>query len=437
MEKSERRKTITKRILIGVGIALVLSYIVFLFVTTNFLGSNNISTEITYRSTAEDVVKATGLIVRDEEYVSSSASGVLVYNVSDGDKVIADGDIATVYNNQQDVAALTRIEEIDEKIAFLESLGGASTTVNVGIDTINNQLNDKLIYLEKQINARAFDNISAAEDDLMTTIYRKQVITGQQGSLVEKIAALEAERESLRSSTGQPAGAIKAPAAGYFVSSVDGYEKSIGVDKLDRLTYSEFEQIEPAEVTDPSCVGKIIKGVNWYVVCPVSSDEAANISRNSDSISIRMPYAMTETIPAKLLYVNPGNGEDQTIVVLQCNYMNSSISRVRREPVEIVVNTYEGLKVSKKALHDDTVTRTNYDDDGNDIGTESRTVQGVYVEYGNELVFKQVDIKFSGDDYIICNETPAEGVLFNGSTITLYDKVVVEGGDLFDGKLIQ
>lgn len=437
MAKSEKRKTITKRILIGVGIALALSYIIFLFVTTNFLGSNNISTEITYRSTAEDVVKATGLIVRDEEYVNASASGVLVYNVSDGDKVVADGEIATVYNNQQDVTALTRIEEIDQKIAFLESLGGASTTVNVGIDTINSQLNDKLLYLEKQINSRAFDDISAAEDDLMTTIYRKQVITGKQGSLVEKIAALQTERTQLQSSTGQPAGSIKSPAAGYFVSSVDGYEKALDVNKLDRLTYSEFEDIKPQEVTDPSCVGKIIKGVNWYVVCPVSTDEAANISRNSDSLSVRMPYAMTDTIPAKLLYVNPGNGEDQTIVVLQCNYMNSGISHVRREPVEIVVSTYEGLKVSKKALHDDTVTRTKYDDDGNDIGTESQTVQGVYVEYGNELVFKQVDITFSGDDYIICNENPGEGVIFNGSTITLYDKVVVEGGDLFDGKLIQ
>ena len=73
MTKSETRKTITKRILIGIGIALVLAYIVFLFVTTNFLGSNNISTEITYRSTAEDIVKTTGLVVRDEEYVNANA----------------------------------------------------------------------------------------------------------------------------------------------------------------------------------------------------------------------------------------------------------------------------------------------------------------------------------------------------------------------------
>lgn len=436
MTKSETRKTITKRILIGVAIALVLAYIVFLFITTNFLGSNNISTEITYRATAEDIIKTTGLVVRNEEYVDSSAKGVLVYSVSDGDKVTVGGTIATEYNNEQDVAALSRIDEIDEKIAFLKSLSGASNTFNVGIDTMNSQLNDKLIYLEKQINSRSFDTIHSAEEDLMTSVYRKQMVTGQQGDFSEKIAELESERASLESSTGKPIGTIKSESSGYFVSTVDGYEKAIDATKLDRMTYDDFNSIEPDESQTSGHIGKIIKGVNWYMVCPLSNDEAANISRNSESITIRMPYAMSEDIPAKVLSVNQSSDGENSIVVFQCNYMNTGISRVRKEPVEIVVNTYEGLKISKKALHDDEIERTVTDKDGNSK-TETATVQGVYVEYGNELVFKEVDIIFAGDDYIICNETPAEGTLFNGSTVTLYDKVVVEGGDLFNGKLIQ
>lgn len=436
MAKSEKRKTIVKRILIGLGIALVLAYIVFLFVTTNFLGSNNISTEITYRAKAEDVVKTTGLVVREEEIVNASASGVLVYDVADGDKVKGGGSIATVYNNEQDVASLKRIEEINKRITFLESLGGASNTVNVGIDTINKQINDKLIFLEKKINSREFDTIEPAEEDLMTSVYRKQMITGEQGNLEEKISSLEAERDSLQSSTGKPAGVIKSESSGYFVSAVDGYENKVDVSKLDRMTYDELDAITPDETADASSIGKLIKGVNWYLVCTVTADEASNISRNSDELSVRMPYALTETIPAKLYSVNQSTDPDHTVVILQCNYMSSGISRVRKEPIEIIVNTYEGLKISKKALHDDEVEYTVTGKDGKET-TGKKTVQGVYVEYGNELVFKQVDIAFSGDEYIICNETPPEGVLYSGSTVTLYDKVVVEGGDLFDGKLIQ
>ena len=436
MANKATRKTITKRILIGVGITVVLAYIVFLFVTTNFLGASNISTEITYRATAEDIVKAEGLVVRSEQYISSKSKGVLVYDVADGDKVTGGGTIATVYNSEQDVASLRRIAEIDEKIAFLKSISGATGAYNVGIDTVNSQLNDKLIAYEKKINERAFDTIGDTEEDLMTSVYRKQTITGQQGNFSEKIASLEAERESLRSSTGKPVGSVKADSSGYFVSTVDGYEKAIDINKLDRMTYDDFNNITPAEVDESAYIGKIIKGVNWYIVCPVTSDEAANISRNSETITVRMPYAMSEDIPAKVMSVNQSSDSDHTIVVLRCNYMNTGISHVRKEPIEIVVNSYEGLKISKKALHDDEVERTVTNKDGS-TSTETATVQGVYVEYGNELVFKQVDIKFAADDYVICNETPAEGAVFNGQTVTLYDKVVIEGGDLFDGKLIQ
>ena len=94
------------------------------------------------------------------------------------------------------------------------------------------------------------------------------------------------------------------------------------------------------------------------------------------------------------------------------------------------------MKISKAALHDDDVTYTTTDDKGNDTEHTER-VQGVYVVYGVELVFKQVAIDYSGDDYIICNPAPKEGTLLNGATVSLYDKVVVEGGDLFNGKIIS
>ena len=116
--------------------------------------------------------------------------------------------------------------------------------------------------------------------------------------------------------------------------------------------------------------------------------------------------------------------------------MSDALSKLRQDNIEIIVNEYEGLKISKSALHDDEVTYYEEDASGNDIEKKER-VQGVYIVYGAELVFKQVAITYAGDDYIICNENPDEGLLLNGSTISLYDKVVVEGGDLFNGKIIQ
>ena len=433
--KSDRSK-LTKRILIGVAIALVLVYIVFLFITTNFMGNNNIVTETAYRQKAYDIVESKALIIRDEEYLPSSGDGVLVYNVGDGDRVTADGVIATSYASQDDVTAVQQIEELDTKIQYLESLTEVNNSTNVGIDTINDQIDERLEALIKNVNAHNFGNIATTEENLLTSILRKQILTGEEGDIAGKIAELKSERDTISASCGAPTGTVKAGSAGYFVSTVDGYEKVIDTSKLDELTPEDISSAEPEDVNPDDYSGKIISNVNWYILCPVNSDDAATLTHADEDVKIRLPSAISGDIPAKILHINSFSTEEDAVAVLQCNYMSDALSKLRKENVEIIVNEYEGLKLSKSALHDDDITYTVTDKDGNETEKTER-VQGVYVEYGAELVFKQVAISYSDKDFIICNENPDPGVLLNGTTVELYDKVVIEGGDLFNGKIIS
>lgn len=432
-----KRSQLTKRILIGVAVALVLVYIVFLFITTNFLGNNNIVTETAYHAKAYDVIESKGLVVRNEEYLQSSANGVLVYDVSDGNKVTANGVIATAYASQEDVTAIQQIEELDERIAFLESMVSSNASANVGIDTINSQIDERLVQVLQSVNAHDFGaNMSIAEDNLLTSILRKQLLTGEQGNISEKISSLKAERDALNASCGAPTGTVKSTSAGYFVSKVDGYETCFDVTKLNEVTAEDVDNAAAADIDPSAYIGKVIEGVNWYLLCPVTADQAASLSHTESSIKVRLPSVLDEEIPASILYVNTAGDSDRAVAVLQCNYMSDALSKLRRENVEIIVNEYEGLKISKAALHDDEVTYYEEDEQGNDI-EKKQLVQGVYTVYGAELLFKQVAILYAGDDYVICNEQPADGVLLNGSTVSLYDKVVIEGGDLFNGKIIQ
>ena len=429
-----KRSQITKRILLGVAIALVLVYIVFLFITTNFMGNNNIVTETAYNYKAYDIVESRCYVARDEDYLPASSNGVLVYDVNDGDKVTSDGVIATAYATQEDVAALQQAEELDRKIEYLESLNSVNTSANIGIDTINGQINDRLLSVMKSINAHDYSGISHEEEDLLTSILRKQILTGEQGNISDKIADLKNQRAAI--SVGSPTGTVKAGSAGYFVSKVDGYEKTFDIAKLDELTVDDIENASPAEIDPEAYTGKIIKNVNWYLLCPVTADEATALSHADQTVKIRLPSAIDGEIPAKIIGVNAHADGERAVAIIQCNYMNDALSKLRRENIEIIVNEYEGLKISKAALHDDDITYTTTDDKGNDTEHTER-VQGVYVVYGVELVFKQVAIDYSGDDYIICNPAPKEGTLLNGSTVSLYDKVVIEGGDLFNGKIIS
>lgn len=431
-QASGKRSQLTKRIIVGVVISFVLVYIVFLFITTNFLGNNNIVTETAYNAKAYDIVESRCLIARDEEYLSDSSNGILVYNVNDGDKVTGNGVVATAYADQDDVASVQRARELDTKISYLESISASNASTNVGIDTINSQINERLAAVLRSVNNHAYTKMNEVEEDLLTAILRKQTLTGEEGNIDAKISELRTERASIGTAT--PTGTVKAGSAGYFVSKVDGYEKTFDVSRLDEVTADQIRNAQPADINPDDYIGKIIKGTNWFLLCPVSQDDAVALSHADETIKIRLPSAVSGDIPAKIVSVNTFGGDD-AVAVLQCNYMSDALSKLREENVEIIVNEYDGLKISKAALHDDDITYTVTDDAGNETEKTER-VQGVYVEYGTELVFRQVAITYAGDDFVICNEHPEDGVLLNGSTVSLYDKVVVEGGDLFNGKII-
>ncbi|MBQ5440319.1 MAG: hypothetical protein IIT49_05995, partial [Clostridia bacterium] len=104
---------------------------------------------------------------------------------------------------------------------------------------------------------------------------------------------------------------------------------------------------------------------------------------------------------------------------------------------EITIKTldYKGLRVNRRAVHDNYVTVQDYDENGDVTGSHEERVQGVYVIYGNKLVFEEINIIYSEKDFVIC-DTSLDG-LKTGSTIKLYDEVVVQGKELYDGKAVR
>ncbi len=435
-EESKIVRKRTSRIIIGVVSALALVFLVFIFVTTNFMGSDNLVVETTQRISVADTINTTGFVFREETYIDKNTDGFLVYQVSDGDKVTANGIIASVYNSEDEAIVYQKICDIDEEINDLKSLNNISNSVNIGLDTVNNQLDDRLVSFIDYINERNFDGITPIENELLSSIYRKQIITGDQDSFDDTIAELESEKSILEDKPHDSTGNIVTKKSGYFVSSIDGYESYISVDDMSQIKYSDLLDPKADKVDNSIYAGKIINGFSWYVACPVTNEEAVAINHSNSNVSVRISNAYNEPIPAKVVSVNQFANEDKSVVVLECSYMNSALAKVRNETVEIELNTYEGLKVSKNALHDDFITKTITNENG-ETKTEESKVQGVYVKYGSELIFKQVYIIYSGDDYVICSETPSEDLLYNGTTISLYDEVVVEGDDLYDGKLID
>ena len=86
----------------------------------------------------------------------------------------------------------------------------------------------------------------------------------------------------------------------------------------------------------------------------------------------------------------------------------------RTAQFKYIVNSYGGLRVSRSAL------RFNEDQE-----------RGVYVVVSGKLVFKKINVEYWGDDYLICTQEE------DGDHLKLYDRIVTEGKDLYEGKVVE
>lgn len=104
--------------------------------------------------------------------------------------------------------------------------------------------------------------------------------------------------------------------------------------------------------------------------------------------------------------------------------------------VYLDINDYSGIMINKRALHENTVKKSVTDENGSESIIEKK-VQGVYVLYGNKLQFKQIVPIYYADKYVICDASPQPDQLITNDTVRLYDRIIVGGTNLYDGKVVR
>lgn len=425
-------KLLFKRILVTALTVLAVIYVAYLLISANF---EMYPTENAVQATVKDKIYTNAFIIRDETVINNDTSGVLSYSLNDGDQINVNGELAKVYSNDSDAAAQIKADALEENMVSLKNLQNSSVTKSIGIDTINNDINNNIITFLSDINTEDIVSVDDDISNLLSSINQSQVYTGKIANFNSEISELQSEINELRNSSGESIGTIKTDKAGYFSSHCDGYENSIKYSDIDRIKLADLQNVSKNDVPE-NTAGKIISGLNWYIACEVSSDEATNLSLWDSNVTVLFSDASTETIPASIYRIHQTSPNSNALVILRCDYMDEGLIDARQEPIEIGLGTYTGLRISKRAIHDDIVTKTEYDDNDKKH-TEEKKVQGVYVLYGSEVQFKQISIIYSDDDYVICDPDPDDEVLFNGETVSLYDQVIIKGDDLYDGKVIE
>lgn len=431
-------KAKVKKLIISLIAVFIIIYVLYVFINSVF-DVDGIDTEIATQLTATDSLYKDGIIIRDETLIKDSNKGSISYICNDGDSVKKNEIIAKWYDNEKDVLNNQKIEGIQQEINRLNKLSLSATNGDLGIDTIDSQISNSIKEFNSNIADKDFINTSTYLDNLTYLVTQRLIVTGKSVDIANRIEDLTAQKNDLSSGSNDAVANVRAKVAGCFVSSVDGYESIYDYDSVTSMNYDQYTKIKsekPNKVAKKT-IGKIVGNVNWYIVCPISESEVLKLTTKSYStVTIKMPFASADSLQGTIEAVNKSSNGKDSILVIKCDYMNSDLAKIRNENIEICLNTYEGIRVSKSALHDDYVTKITEDENGNEV-KKKKKVQGVYVLYGNELQFKEVSIIYSGSDFVICDPAPKNDVLFNGKTVSLYDNVVIDGSDLKDGKVIN
>ncbi len=359
-----------------------------------------------------DGVQTVGTIIRDEKMLNTDKNGVRYFVVGDGEKVSKNGTVANLYSSKQDAQVYTDMKNLENKIASIKEVQSYNNTEAVDLEILNRKIDTELIGLIGSCQDGVFEDSRSHADELLKILNRKKIAVGEEQDYSGVLSQLTSQYNSLAANAPAAVGTIRSDVSGYFVSTVDGFEKILTPEAVKTLTPDKLESLTPDEVQD-GAVGKVVSDYTWYIACTMSLKDSARF-KIGDTVKLKTTLKTASELSVTVDSINLGK-DDRVVMVFSCRNMNGDLAVMRTIPITVVMGEYEGLRVSNKAVRI----------------VDGKT--GVYVISGMQAKFVAIDIVHSASGYTLCKINEGN----NGSSLRLYDEVIEKGKNLYDGKIIR
>lgn len=403
---------IVKRILIIAAAALLLVYIGF---QGYKIVVSPLDTETVQQVTAYRTLETQGVVFRDETIITDKPSGYLFYSIENGSRVSRNGKIADVFTTSEDALAQQKLDQLDTEIESLSSINAQGTSNRANMKAITQQIQDTWLAVTQAAQGTTFTEMGDLHSRLQTLLNKEQITLGRVDSYDARIAEMKEQRKQLANSFQPATGKVMSPVAGYFVSKLDGFEGLVSTADAASLGVGEVEKLlshKPSAGSEG--IGKVVGDYEWYLACVVPLEEASEIKMGA-LMEVRMPFVSSDVNTMQVIAINK-DPSGKAAIVLKCTNMNRELSTVRVEQIELRLKRYEGMRIPDHAI---------YFNDARE--------QGVYVQVGNVLQFRRIRVLYhdTREEFTVCEIVDEKGY------VQLYDKMVVKGEELYDGKLVR
>lgn len=400
-----RRAAVRAALVMG-GMLLALAAVYIVLQLYAILG-RTYQTETAISASMEDTVPLSGIAMFDA--VPVSGGGSLGYLVEDGERVTEGTVLAEIYT---DPAQSTQREELDRLDRIIDLLTKSENSVGSDLALLTAQTRTALFNLLDQLDTASYTGMSDAIDEFLLAQNRLQISTGQSSGFAATLADLQTQRDAAAAAL-EGLQTITADRNGYFISTAAALPLDLTEDTLKSDTAAALSERLQQEIptTGSDLAGRIVTGFSWrfYGVCDL--DTAARFD-GVTSVKIRVPGKQDEALDATVTEVAADETAGLAKITLECRTINADVLRLGREDAEIVLNTYKGIRVSKRAMH---------------IVDGER---GVYVKYGSLQRFRRIVVLFEDENYLLLDPEAED------NEVRLYDEIIVEGPNLQDGGLV-
>ena len=412
-KKSKKFKAILKIISFLVLIGLIIG--IFIYVSPSY------HTQVVFNGVEELTLPLSGVVILDEELLSSDKKGFAVMNYSDATRVLAKTHVASLYSSGIDEAKVSKLRELNEKINTLEvSLKNQNKDEALG-DSSTSVLLKRMKRVSYYSSKGDFSSLQKETTDLSNLIYGSN--TEAQAS---KLESLKNEKMNIEGSIDANATEFFSKTAGVLYSKTDGYETSFSVEAANSITPSALETIMASKPVDYSkagsqyIFGKIVNNYEVTVLAVCNEADVADIMPDEDTkkiLTIKSPDITNGSVSCTVVSVSPPEDGKVVLSLLVSRNIESFIKE-RKIQFELVKKSYKGFRVPCEAVREG---------ENKDAVMESY----VFAVKDGVVVKKPVEILYKTDKYAIVKDD-----VQNPKNLLLYDLVITKSRNISEGTLV-
>ena len=390
-------------------IAVLTAVLVYFAVQLYNYLSDPVNTTLVVAGQSEDTIALNGWLLRDEE-VLPAQSGTLSRVRQEGERVGVGQVLARVYANDGALQTVSQIETLELQLQQLQFALTSYLNPDAALK-LDTSITGDILTLRQSLTGGDY---TAAEGDiapLKAAVLKRDHSYASQEEIQTEIKSVEGQIKSLEASLSGTT--VTARASGTYSAVCDGYETVLTKAFLEEVTPGKLARLRP--VDEQSNMGKLIYGDTWYYVVTLPEEQASYL-KSQGAVTLRFAKGFDQNIRMQVVSVSaPEDG--QAAVTLSCRKYLAQTTLLRHQAADVILHTYEGLRVPSNALR-----------------VSEEGVTGVYCVDGSTAAFRPVTVLYQGQGYALVRA--ADGAS-DTQTLRVGDEVIATAGALSDGKVIR